>query len=94
MVGGRSAATKADPLLPTRGPMDMTSSGKQKTTMAKRERENRLRERREQKQAKKDARKLAAQAPDTPPETGANEQVVAGGGPPVPDDMTQHRPDA
>jgi len=38
----------------------MASSGKQKTTSAKRFREARLRERRIEKQAKKDARKLAA----------------------------------
>jgi hypothetical protein len=40
----------------------MGSSGKKKTTMAKLARENRLRERRLNKQARKDARKL------TPPE--------------------------
>ena len=44
----------------------MASSSKQKTTMAKRDRENRLRERRELKKAKKNARKLEAQAPDPP----------------------------
>ena len=38
----------------------MASSGKQKTTTAKRVREAKLRERRIEKQAKKDARKLAA----------------------------------
>jgi hypothetical protein len=38
---------------------DMASSGKKKTTMAKLTRESRLRERRLDKQAKKDARKLA-----------------------------------
>ena len=38
----------------------MASSGKKKTTMAKLTRESRLRERRMDKQAKKDARKLAA----------------------------------
>jgi hypothetical protein len=37
----------------------MASSGKKKTTMAKLARESRLRERRLDKQAKKDARKLA-----------------------------------
>jgi len=37
----------------------MASSGKKKTTMAKRARENRLRERRLTKQAKKDARRRA-----------------------------------
>jgi hypothetical protein len=38
----------------------MASSGKQKTTTAKRVREAKLRERRIEKQAKKDARRLAA----------------------------------
>jgi hypothetical protein len=48
----------------------MASSGKKKTTMAKLTRENRLRERRLDKQAKKDARKLApAHHPDWPSDT-------------------------
>jgi hypothetical protein len=38
----------------------MSSSGKRKTTMAKLMRESKLRERRQDKQAKKDARKLAS----------------------------------
>jgi hypothetical protein len=38
----------------------MASNGKKKTTMAKMNRENRVRERRVEKQAKKDARKQAA----------------------------------
>ena len=45
----------------------MASSGKKKTTMAKLTRESRLRERRLDKQARKDARKLAAtQGPEHP----------------------------
>ena len=44
----------------------MASSGKKKTTMAKLTRESRLRERRLDKQAKKDARKLAPASADTP----------------------------
>jgi len=40
----------------------MASSGKKKTTMAKLMRESRLRERRQDKQARKDARKHAAAA--------------------------------
>ncbi len=45
----------------------MASGGKKKTTMAKLARESRLRERRLQKQAKKDARRLApAHDPDWP----------------------------
>jgi hypothetical protein len=67
-----------------RGRIDMASSNKQKTTMAKRNRENRLRERRELKRAKKDARKLAAQTAD-PPTEGVDEQVLAPGAPPGPD---------
>ena len=48
----------------------MASSGKKKTTMAKLTRESRLRERRLDKQAKKDARKQApAHHPDRPGDT-------------------------
>jgi hypothetical protein len=54
---------------------DMASSGKKKTTMAKLTRESRLRERRMDKQAKKDARKLAAaDHPDRPSDTIDNDQ--------------------
>lgn len=41
----------------------MASSGKKKTTMAKLDRERRMRERRMDKQARKDARKQAAANP-------------------------------
>jgi hypothetical protein len=41
----------------------MASSSKKRTTMAKHNRENAVRERRARKQAKKDARKQAAAAP-------------------------------
>jgi len=44
----------------------MASSGKKKTTMAKLTRESRLRERRVEKKARKEARKLAASQPDQP----------------------------
>jgi hypothetical protein len=44
----------------------MASSGKRKTTFAKLARESKLRERRLEKQARKDARKRAAQAGQTP----------------------------
>jgi hypothetical protein len=44
----------------------MASSGKRKTTMAKLNRERRLIERRQEKQARKDARKRAAADPDPP----------------------------
>jgi hypothetical protein len=71
----------------------MASTSKQKTTMAKRDRENRLRERRELKQAKKDARKLAAQAPD-PTNAAANEQVVDPADRLGPDGTSRHLPGA
>jgi hypothetical protein len=45
----------------------MGSSGKKKTTMAKLSRESRLRERRRDKQAKKDARKQAAATEESQP---------------------------
>jgi hypothetical protein len=45
----------------------MASSGNKKITMSKRARESRLRERREEKQAKKAARKLAAADRSEPP---------------------------
>jgi|SwirhisoilCB2_FD_contig_31_12353125_length_229_multi_2_in_0_out_0_1 hypothetical protein len=45
----------------------MASSGKTRITMSKRARESRLRERREEKQAKKAARKLAAADRAEPP---------------------------
>lgn len=52
----------------------MASSSKHKTTMAKLNRERALRERREEKQAKKDARKRAAATPQVPPgDDGATE---------------------
>ena len=47
----------------------MASSGKKKTTMAKLNRESRLRERRLDKQARKDARKQASTDPGSPDET-------------------------
>ena len=49
------ATTRSE--LHNKGWTDMASSGKKKTTMAKLTRESRLRERRLEKQAKKDARK-------------------------------------
>jgi hypothetical protein len=53
--------------LHNKGLTHMASSGKKRTTMAKLTRESRLRERRLDKQAKKDARKLApAHDPDAP----------------------------
>jgi hypothetical protein len=51
----------------------MASRGKKKTTMAKLTRESRLRERRFEKQARKDARKLAASDPDSRPDDAVAE---------------------
>jgi hypothetical protein len=45
----------------------MGSSGKKKTTFAKLNRERKLLERRQEKQARKDARKRAASEPDPAP---------------------------
>jgi hypothetical protein len=51
----------------------MASSGKKKTTMGKLNRERRLRERRLDKQAKKNARKQAADNPGQPSTTLADD---------------------
>jgi hypothetical protein len=60
----------------------MGSSGKKKTTMAKLARENRLRERRLTKQAKKDARKQASpdhmDTGESPPEEGTAQSTPQG----------------
>jgi len=62
-TGSRSTDRLNQPPRSTR----MASSGKKKTTMAKLDRERRMRERRMDKQARKDRRKqLAAQGPDAP----------------------------
>jgi hypothetical protein len=54
-------ASVADaPGTPTKGRTPMASNAKKKTTMAKLQRENKLRERRLVKQARKEARKLEA----------------------------------
>lgn len=49
----------------------MASSGKKRTTMAKLNRETKLRERRMEKQARKNARKQAASAPPAPEDVQA-----------------------
>ena len=49
----------------------MASGGKRKTTMAKLNRERKLIEKRVQKQAKMQARRLAAESPPGPPATEA-----------------------
>jgi hypothetical protein len=53
----------------------MASSGKKKTTMAKLNRESRLRERRQEKQAKKDARKQASTSTTHPADDAGPSQV-------------------
>lgn len=59
----------------------MASGGKKKTTMAKLNRESKLRERRLDKQARKDARKFAAAHPSE------------ADGPTSPDDSTDSEPE-
>jgi hypothetical protein len=54
----------------------MASSSKKRTTMAKHNRENAVRERRARKQAKKDARKQAAAA-GIPSDTRADDPATA-----------------
>lgn len=53
----------------------MASSGKKKTTMAKLARERRLQERRLDKQARKEARKRAAEQQPAPGDDGATGQL-------------------
>ncbi len=55
----------------------MASSGKKKTTMAKLTRESRLRERRQDKQARKNARKLAAANATTDSDARLGEDPLA-----------------
>jgi hypothetical protein len=55
----------------------MASNGKKKTTMAKLNREHRLRERRMEKQARKDARKREAAMPAMPAEQPADDLATA-----------------
>jgi hypothetical protein len=75
----------------------MASSGKKKTTMAKLTRESRLRERRMDKKAKKDARKLAlAQGPDSPGDivdATTGESAPEGSGEPSADAAGTEAPD-
>jgi hypothetical protein len=69
----------------------MASSGKKKTTMAKLTRESRLRERRLDKQARKDARKLAPR-PDWLGDTidaTAGDPSPTGAGEPAPEAVAQ-----
>jgi hypothetical protein len=54
----------------------MASSGKKKTTMAKLDRERRMREKRMDKQARKDARKASAGLPADIDETPAGHEAV------------------
>jgi hypothetical protein len=54
----------------------LASSGKKKTTMAKLQRESRLRERRAEKQARKDARKRGMATQPEPPDMTLNEELT------------------
>ncbi len=76
----------------------MASSGKKKTTMAKLTRESRLRERRLDKKAKKDARKNApAYDPDRPGDTldaATGESAQPDAGQPAPEAVAQALADA
>jgi hypothetical protein len=76
----------------------MASSGKKKTTMAKLTRESRLRERRLDKQAKKNARKQAsAHHPGRPSDTltgNTGESPRPGAGQPTLEAVAQARADA
>ncbi len=76
----------------------MASSGKKKTTMAKLNRESRLRERRLEKQAKKDARKQAAAHPPRQSTDGLSgsigESGAPSGGPPDLERVVRTVPDA
>jgi hypothetical protein len=58
----------------------MSSRGKKKTTMAKLSRESRLRERRQEKAARKDARRYAAENPSPAGDelTGPDAEIAAG----------------
>jgi hypothetical protein len=76
----------------------MASSGKKKTTMAKLTRESKLRERRLDKQAKREARKHApTDSLDGPSDTlapTADEYAQPDVGPPALETVAQARPDA
>ena len=76
----------------------MASSGKKKTTMAKLMRESRLRERRLDKQARKDARKYASAHPEEEPgeplSATAGESAPTGGEQPAPEPAVQALADA
>lgn len=64
----------------------MASGAKRKTTMAKLNREHRLRERRQDKQARKDARKLAAAEDASRPQGQlTSESAPPAAGAPAPD---------
>lgn len=85
-----AAQTRSE--LHNKGRTDMASSGKKKTTMAKLTRESRLRERRLDKQAKRDARKQTpAPHPDRP---GDKLTSTTGTGQPALETAVQALPDA
>ena len=58
----------------------MSSRGKKKTTMAKLNREARLRDRRIEKQARKEARRYAAVTPPQLDDPDGHDRVLQGGG--------------
>ena len=76
----------------------MASSGKKKTTMAKLMRESRLRERRLDKQARKDARKYASAHPEEQPgdplPATTDESLAPGEAQPAPEPAVQALADA
>jgi len=73
----------------------MASSGKKKTTMAKLTRESRLRERRLDKQARKNARKYAAAHPEEANDTFTDEtDLPAAPGEPDPSAAAETEPAA
>jgi hypothetical protein len=61
----------------------MASNGKKKTTMAKLNRESKLRERRQDKAARKDARKYAAANPTAEADTQTGEESTEDAGTPA-----------
>jgi hypothetical protein len=90
------AGTRSE--LHDKGRTDMASSGKKKTTMAKLTRESKLRERRLDKQAKKDARRQApADSSDRPDDTLdpiTGESALPDVGQPALETVAQAHPDA
>lgn len=72
----------------------MASSGKKKTTMAKLNREAKMREKRIDKQARKEARRYAAAHPEEAAAAAAAAAEVDEGGEPVDHDAEQNQSEA